>query len=45
MFVQLLCAVFEQADERPVHVAKSEEAEIEGANATSQGLKPIDLCR
>ena len=36
-------AVFEQADQSPVDVAEAEEAEVVGADATSQGLKPIDF--
>jgi hypothetical protein len=34
-------AVFEEADESAVDVAEAEEAEVVGADATSQGLKPV----
>jgi hypothetical protein len=34
-------AVFEEADQSPVDVAEAEEAEVVGADATSQGLKPV----
>jgi hypothetical protein len=34
-------AVSEEADESPVDVAKAEEAEVVGSDATSQGLKPV----
>ena len=38
---EFLRALFEQADERPIHVAESEEAEVVSVNAVlAQGLKP-----
>jgi hypothetical protein len=37
---EFLCAVCEEADERPVDIAEAEEAEVVGADEIPQGLKP-----
>ena len=36
-------AFFEEADQRPVDIAESEEREVVGADRTSSGAKPVLL--